>query len=67
MPIKVVTDSTSDLPQELAEDLDIKFGHLVHPIRAALTGTNKGPGLFDVVYLLGKETCLQRLRALAST
>ncbi len=53
--------------RKLAEDLDIKFGHLVHPIRAALTGTNKGPGLFDVVYLLGKETCLQRLRALAST
>ena len=47
----------------LAEKLDIKFGHLVHPIRAALTGTNKGPGLFDIVYLLGKQTCIARLRA----
>lgn len=47
----------------LAEQLDVKFGHLVHPVRAALTGTNKGPGLFDIVYLLGKEKCLQRLRA----
>ncbi len=49
--------------RELAEQLGIKFGHLVHPIRAALTGTNKGPGLFDIVYLLGKETCLRRLRS----
>ncbi|MEE2885954.1 MAG: glutamate--tRNA ligase [Planctomycetota bacterium] len=47
----------------LAERLDVKFGHRVHPVRAALTGTNKGPGLFDIVYLLGKEKCLQRLRA----
>ena len=40
----------------------IKFGHLVHPIRAALTGTTRGPGLFDCMFLLGKERCLARLR-----
>ena len=51
--------------RKLAEKLDVKFGHLVHPIRAALTGTNKGPGLFDMVYLLGKERCVARLRAFA--
>ncbi len=43
------------------EERGIKFGHLVHPIRAALTGTDKGPGLFDIVFLLGKEACLRRL------
>ncbi len=41
----------------------IKFGHFVHPVRAALTGTNKGPGLFDCVFLLGKEQAVARLRA----
>tara|TARA_R110002094_G_scaffold170002_1_gene152276 strand:- start:2134 stop:3627 length:1494 start_codon:yes stop_codon:yes gene_type:complete len=46
---------------------DIKFGHFVGPVRAALTGTNKGPGFFDVVFLLGKEACLRRLRKLAHT
>ncbi len=45
-----------------AEQRGIKFGNLVHPIRAALTGTDKGPGLFDVVFLLGKEACVRRLR-----
>ena len=49
--------------RNLATELGVKFGHLVHPVRAALTGTSKGPGLFDVVYLLGKEQCLKRLRA----
>jgi glutamyl/glutaminyl-tRNA synthetase len=48
-----------------AEQHGIKFGNLVHPVRAALTGTDKGPGLFDVVFLLGKEACVRRLRACA--
>jgi glutamyl-tRNA synthetase len=47
----------------LAEHLGIKFGQLVHPIRAALTGTTKGAGLFEIVYLLGKERAVARLRA----
>lgn len=49
-----------------AEQQGIKFGHFVGPVRAALTGTNKGPGFFDVVFLLGKETCVRRLRAAAA-
>ncbi|MCB9878310.1 MAG: glutamate--tRNA ligase [Planctomycetes bacterium] len=48
-----------------AEQHGIKFGHFVHPVRAALTGTDKGPGLFDVVFLLGKQACVRRLRAAA--
>jgi hypothetical protein len=38
----------------------------VHTVRAALTGTDKGPGLFDVLFLLGKDACIARLRAAAS-
>ncbi len=45
-----------------ADERGIKFGHLVHPIRAALTGTTRGPGLFDCIFLLGKERTLARLR-----
>ncbi|MEZ5963465.1 MAG: glutamate--tRNA ligase [Planctomycetota bacterium] len=50
-----------------AEERGIKFGHLVQPVRAALTGTDKGPGLFDVVFLLGKEACVRRLRRHATS
>ncbi|MCA3007901.1 MAG: glutamate--tRNA ligase [Phycisphaerales bacterium] len=48
------------------EALGVKFGSFVHPVRAALTGTDKGPGLFDVLFLLGKDACVARLRAAAS-
>jgi glutamyl-tRNA synthetase len=47
------------------ERIGVKFGSFVHPVRAALTGTDKGPGLFDVVFLLGKAACVRRLRAAA--
>jgi glutamyl-tRNA synthetase len=51
--------------RDLAERLGIKFGSLVHPIRAALSGTTRGPGLFDVVFLLGKARAVARLRRFA--
>jgi len=55
------------LCRAFTERIGVKFGTFVHPVRAALTGTDKGPGLFDVVFLLGKEACLHRLRAAAAT
>jgi glutamyl/glutaminyl-tRNA synthetase len=47
------------------DGLGVKFGSFVHPVRAALTGTDKGPGLFDVLFLLGRDTCVRRLRGAA--
>ncbi len=50
----------------VAEQIGAKFGHFVQPVRAALTGTTTGPSLFDVVFVLGKQTCVARLRAAAA-
>lgn len=50
--------------REFAEKIEVKFGHFVHPVRAVLSGTTKGPGLFDIVFLLGKRRCIERLRAI---
>lgn len=52
-----------DRTRALIQELGIKFGQFVHPVRAALTGTSKGPGFFDCVWLLGKDACVRRLRA----
>ena len=42
------------------------LGDIVHAVRIAITGLPVGPGLFDTVAVLGKETCLRRIdRALA--
>lgn len=42
-----------------------KFGQSVHPVRLALTGRTASPPLFDVIYHLGKEEVLARLRRAA--
>ncbi len=41
--------------------LNIKSRQLIHPIRVALTGQTVGPGLFDVIFHLGKDTTKARL------
>ena len=48
--------------RELTTRLGIKTGELVHPTRVALTGRTIGPGLFETMHLLGKETIIKRLR-----
>ncbi len=48
--------------REVAEQLGIGFGQLVHPLRAALSFSTQGAGMFDIVYLLGHEQVELRLR-----
>ena len=37
------------------------LGDLAQPVRAVLTGRGATPGLFEVMAILGMETCLRRL------
>ena len=48
--------------RQLAEELQIKPTNLIHPARLALSGRTIGPGLFEMIELLGKETVVRRLR-----
>jgi glutamyl-tRNA synthetase len=45
----------------LAEEKGIKAAILIHPLRAALSGRTVGSGLFDIMGLLGKAKCIERL------
>lgn len=45
----------------LIDELEIKSGDLIHPTRLAISGLTAGPGLFDLMALLGKETCIDRI------
>ncbi|MCM8773945.1 MAG: glutamate--tRNA ligase [Candidatus Omnitrophica bacterium] len=47
-----------------AQELGLKAGDLVHPVRVALTGRRVGPGLFEVMEVLGKERIIKRLHRL---
>ena len=46
----------------LAERTGRGMGDLVHPVRVAVSGTAVGPGLFDMLAVLGKERALGRIR-----
>lgn len=56
------TVSTEKIFRELVQELGLKAGDLVHPIRVALTGKGVGPGLFETMAVLGKEKTVQRLK-----
>jgi nondiscriminating glutamyl-tRNA synthetase len=47
--------------RNLAEKLDIKPAMLIHATRLALSGTTKGPSLFEMMEFLGKDQCLARI------
>jgi glutamyl-tRNA synthetase len=44
-----------------ATALGIKTGELVHPARVALSGRSVGPGLYEMIEVLGKDRTLARL------
>ena len=44
-----------------AESLGVKSGAVIHPLRVALTGKTVGPGVFELVNVLGLDRTLARL------
>jgi glutamyl-tRNA synthetase len=54
-------ESVESAYRQLMDDLKIKGGVIIHPTRLALTGRTVSPGLFEVMGLLGKRKCLERL------
>ena len=55
-------DEIEKIFREYAEELKIKASELIHPVRLAISGVTLGPGLFDLMAVLGKETVVRRIR-----
>jgi glutamyl-tRNA synthetase len=47
--------------KQVAEHLSIGAGKLIHPLRLALSGMSTGPGVYDIVVILGKEETIRRI------
>jgi glutamyl-tRNA synthetase len=47
--------------KSFAEQAELKLGKVAQPLRAALTGSNVSPGIFDVLAVLGREESLKRI------
>jgi len=51
-----------DTVKQFIKDKELKFGDVLPILRIALAGTMKGPAIFDMMALLGKEEVDRRLR-----
>jgi len=58
-------DSIEALYASVSEELEISKGRLIHPTRLAVTGTSVGPGIFDILVLLGRDKTAERLEIAA--
>ncbi len=46
-----------------AETLKIKNSGLIHPLRLAVSGMGVGPGLYDILSILGKDETIRRIHS----
>jgi len=53
--------------KDLAKEMNVKLGIIIHPCRLALTGRIETPPMYDVVEILGKGKAIERLSKIIST
>ncbi|MDK2896419.1 MAG: glutamyl-tRNA synthetase [Candidatus Atribacteria bacterium] len=62
---KEIDDFTAPRLEEVvrkqAENLGIKAAKLIHPLRVAVSGKRVGPGLFELLEVLGKKRVIERI------
>ena len=46
---------------QTADQLNIAKGKLIHAVRLAVSGSGTGPGVYDLLYILGKEESMDRI------
>ena len=54
-------DSIEAVVRQYAEANGIGAGKLIHPIRLAVTGKGMGPGLFELLHVIGKAESIRRM------
>ena len=57
--------TTHEVLSALGEARGTGLGSMVHPVRVAVSGLTEGPGLFEMLTLLGRDKVCARLRAVA--
>ncbi len=53
--------------QDLAESRGVKAADFIHPLRVAVSGLMEGPGLFDMLELLGRDRVCSRVNRALKT
>lgn len=58
---EVTVETAEAATNRIAEELGIERGPVIHTLRVATTGRTVGPGLFDLLCVLGKDRIVARL------
>ena len=53
--------TTEEVVRATIDEFGVKGGEMIHPVRVALSGRTTGPGLFELIAVLGRDRCLARL------
>jgi glutamyl-tRNA synthetase len=48
---------------KVSEEINVGKGKLIHPLRLAVSGKSTGPGMFDLLFILGKDEVVKRIQA----
>ncbi len=48
--------------REIANNHNVGAGRIIHPVRLAVSGVGVGPGIFDLLEVLGQETVIRRIK-----
>lgn len=59
------SEGLEDTLRTIAEEHEAGAGRIIHPTRLALSGVTFGPGLFEMMVLIGKDECVRRMRKAA--
>lgn len=62
--------STEDYESALnatAVEMNAGKGQLIHPVRLAVSGSGTGPGVYDLLFILGKDECIKRINKAIDT
>ncbi len=50
------------LLHNICENMGIGVGKVIHALRVAVSGVGNGPGMFDILAILGKDTVVRRIK-----
>lgn len=46
---------------KVSEEINVGKGKLIHPLRLAVSGQSTGPGMFDLLFILGRDEVIKRI------
>jgi glutamyl-tRNA synthetase len=66
--IRLIASPTKEDYENALKDTAAQFntgnGNVIHPLRLAVSGVGGGPGIFDILYIIGKEKTLSRIKTI---